>query len=298
MIKSVKVTNNHGESLRMELKNPTSTGFIIGNISGISPGQSELNISDYSVSDGGYLVNARKSTRNITLTILFADFVEESIEELRHKLYKYFPLKKRVVLTFESDRRTTVIDGFVETVDSNIFSSTEGAEISIVCENPWFRSEYETAVPFNSILSRFKFPFSNESITEKLIIMSELENIEGKTIDYNGEIPTGITVRILVHNSFTKIVLFNDLTDEKITIDGTKLPTLLDGDTIEITTYSGNKKAYLYRADTIIANILNAVVYDTDWITIEQGTNAISYQVTGDDTAELEIKYTNLYSGV
>ena len=202
-------------------------------------------------------------------------------------------------MEFATDLRTVMIDGIVETVDGSIFTANEGAEISIVCENPWFRSKANTIVSFNSSISTFEFPFSNESTTENLIEISKISTVDGRTIDYQGEIQTGITITIYVHDPFTKLIIINDLTDELLTIDATYLPQLLDGDIIVITTYSGNKKATLYRNNwTVAINILNAVVYNTDWITIEQGENPIYYQITGDDTAELEISYTNLYSGV
>ena len=62
----------------------------------------------------------------------------ESIEDLRQKSYKYFPLKKSVELTIETDNRYVKTTGYVESNEPNIFSSQEGSLIFFIWSFSYF----------------------------------------------------------------------------------------------------------------------------------------------------------------
>lgn len=91
MIKSVTAVNFKGESIKMDLFHPESSGFIIIKIDGIGPGKATVTKNDSKVYDGGTITSARLPSRNIKMEIQF--LWVNSIEDVRHKTYKYFPLK-------------------------------------------------------------------------------------------------------------------------------------------------------------------------------------------------------------
>ena len=56
MIKSVTVTNPAGDSLKLEMSRPETSGFYIQNIEGLGPSKANINISESATVDGGYYV--------------------------------------------------------------------------------------------------------------------------------------------------------------------------------------------------------------------------------------------------
>ena len=95
MIKSITATNYLGESIKMELARPEKSGFIVHSISGLGPGKAYINTTEVSTDDGGLFNSARLPSRNIVLGLMF--MWKDSIEEARHRSYKYFPLNGKKV---------------------------------------------------------------------------------------------------------------------------------------------------------------------------------------------------------
>ena len=163
MIYSMTVTNFKNESLKLELSNPTPSGLIVTNIEGIGSIQATINTTDMATADGAWFNSARANTRNIVCHLMPMD--EPSVEENRHKIYRYFPVKKKLKLTFDTDTITSVIEGYVETIESDIFSDKESVTVSILCPDPLFYAEGGSEDAFAGIENEFEFPFSDESIT-------------------------------------------------------------------------------------------------------------------------------------
>lgn len=163
MIKAVTVTNFKGESLRMELTNPWESGIVIINMDGIGGGTAQINSTDMATDDGAFFNSARAQVRNILLTLKPLD--NPSVEVNRHKLYKYFQIKKQVTLLFETDTRTSEIKGYVESNEPDIFSQMEQVQISILCLDPFFYAERGTATVFSGVKALFEFPFADDSLT-------------------------------------------------------------------------------------------------------------------------------------
>lgn len=140
MIKSVTVTNYLGDSVKLELMRPEKSGFIVKSINGLGPSNASINTTEVSTNDGALFNSARLSKRNIVFKLLFMNTDTETIEDIRQKTYKYFPMKKGVTLLIETDNRLVSTTGYVETNEPNIFDSKEGSTISIVCPDPFFYS--------------------------------------------------------------------------------------------------------------------------------------------------------------
>ena len=140
MIKSVTVTNYLGESLKMELTNPYDSGIAITDITGIGPGKADINVTELTSSDGSLYNSARLGTRNIVMTLRF--MIAPDIETVRQKSYKYFPIKKELILTFETDNRSCYIAGYVESNEPVIFDENEYTQISIICPDPCSAIDY------------------------------------------------------------------------------------------------------------------------------------------------------------
>ena len=167
MIKSVKVINYLGESIKLELGAPEKSGFLIRSITGLGAGKANINSTDLSTGDGSVYNSSRVLPRNIVFSL---DFLEKpTIEDTRQRSYKYFPIKKHIRLIFETKNRICEITGHVETNEPNIFSKQENTQVSIICPDPYFYSTEKTVTIFSGIEPLFEFPFENNSLTDNLL---------------------------------------------------------------------------------------------------------------------------------
>ena len=120
MIKSVKITNYLNESIELEMRFPEKSGFLIRDIQGVGAGKADINTSDLANDDGSIFNSSRILSRNI---VFFLDLLDTpSVELVRQKAYKYFPLKKKVKMLFTTDSRLCEIEGYVETNEPIVFS--------------------------------------------------------------------------------------------------------------------------------------------------------------------------------
>ena len=303
MIKSITVTNYLGDSLKMELARPEKSGFIVYSVTGLGPGKASINTTEVSTNDGGIFNSARLPARNIVIGLKY--MWQGSIEEVRHRSYKYFPLKKKIKLTIETDTRTAFIEGYVESNEPNIFSKSEGSDISIVCPNPLFYSTEEDAseVVFSGIEAAFEFPFSNESLVDSLLEMSIMHNTVEQVVTYNGDADIGVTITITATDEATNITIYNTGTREIMRIDTSKLKAitgsgLIAGDAITICTVKGHKSITLLRAGKT-TNILNCLNRDADWFSITKGDNVFTYTAeSGASNLLFRINHQVVYEGV
>lgn len=304
MIKAITVTNYLGDSLVLNLARPEESGFVVKSVTGLGPGTANINTTEISTNDGGLYNSSRLSTRNIVITLGF--LWKDSIEDIRQKSYKYFPIKKKLTLLIETDNRQAEIEGYVETNDPNIFSKEEGADISIICPNPFFYSsgaDGSNTTVFYGIDPMFEFPFSNESLYDALLEMGSIQNQHEKVITYNGDAEIGVTITIHAIGEASNITIYNTGTREIMKIDTDKLSALtgsgiIAGDDIVICTVKGNKSIKLLRSGKT-TNILNCLDKNTDWFQLAKGDNIFAYTAqSGSSNLQFKIDNRVIYEGV
>lgn len=302
MIKSITVTNYLGDSLKLELAKPEKSGFIVETMSGLGAGKATINTTEVATNDGSLYNSARVSSRNITLGLRF--LFDPTIEDVRQRSYKYFPLKKKVTLQIETDNRLSEIEGYVESNEPDIFSKEEGADISIICPFPFFYSASgDQTTVFSGVEPEFEFPFSNESLENNLLIMGEIQNKTENVVVYEGDVETGVTITIHALGEATNITIYNVSTRESMFIDTVKLASLtgsgiIAGDDIVICTVKGQKSVTLVRQGDR-TNILNCLGKNADWFQLSKGDNIFAYTAdTGTTSLQFKIENKILYEGV
>lgn len=302
MIKSITVTNHLGDTLKLDLARPDLSGFAVESITGLGPGTATINSSEVSTNDGSIYNSARMSSRNIVISLRY--LWKNSIEEVRHLSYKYFPIKKKVKLLIETDSRLAEIEGYVESNDPTIFSKDEGADISIICPYPFFYSGAgKNYTVFSGIEPMFEFPFGNESLTDPLLIMGEIQNKTENVVYYDGDVESGITITIHAIGEASGITIYNTATREIMRIDTNKIEVytgsgIIAGDDIVICTIQGKKSAVLIR-DGITTNILNCLDRNVDWFKLSKGDNLFAYTAeTGAQNIQFTIESNLVYEGV
>lgn len=307
MIRSVTVTNYLGDSIQLELMRPETSGFIIKSIDGLGPSDATINTTEVSTNDGALYNSARLSKRNIVFKLLFLETDTETIEDIRQKTYKYFPMKKNLTLQIVTDNRTVSTTGYVETNEPDIWdSSGEGCSISIICPDPFFYSAGENGTNetvFYGVQALFQFPFCNDSLTEQLLEFGSIKNQTENVITYYGDSEIGITISIHAIGEATNITIYNTGTREQMSIDTDKLLSLtgsgiVSGDTITIKTMKGSKGITLLRNGKV-TNILNCLKKGCDWFTLAKGDNIFAYSAeSGSSNLQFRIENKIIYDGV
>lgn len=307
MIYSIVVTNYLGDRIKLELGKPDVSGFLIKFITGLGPAKANVNTTEVSTNDGSLFNSARLSQRNIVLDMVFINTVYgESIEDLRQKSYKYFPLKKSVELTIETDNRYVKTTGYVESNEPNIFSSQEGTQISIICPDPYFYSAGEdgnNVTNFYSIDPMFEFPFSNESLDEPLLVFGEIQIKTEGVITYHGDSEIGVMIYIHAIGPATNINIYNTETREVMRINTEKISSLtgkgiVASDDIVINTAKGEKSITLIR-EGVSYNILNCLDKNTDWFMLAKGDNIFAFTAdSGVTNLQFRVENKVIYEGV
>lgn len=301
MIKAVSVTNSLGETLRMVLMNPWLSGIAIKDIKGLGSPEYDVNTSAHGYGDGSVVGSIRAPTRNILLTLY--PLMDKIVEDSRQKLYRFFQVKKPIILTFDLDNRSAMIEGYVESNDPDIFKKRETIQISVICPDPYFRESTITDVRFFGSNPMFEFPFENP-VGQKTLHMSELILDSRAYVNYTGEIDTGFNIEIECKEDPGDITITNLHTNGTFHIDAEKVrlitgKKLETNDIIEINTVVGNRYVSLRRG-TKTYNILAAVNRNAEWFQLLPGPNTFNYARVNTQISTLYVtfRYRRAYSGL
>ena len=309
MIESITVTNSKGEALTIVLADPRSSGFAILGITGIGPVGADISTTSYASRDGAVFNSARVDIRNIVISLIFLGTGTDSIENIRHRSYRCFPIKDKITLKFKTESRECSIDGYVESNEPDIFSQREGTQISVICPDPYFYdNSTRQKVSFYAETGAFAFPFANQGTDTKSIIMGKITKLLNKSFVYDGEGRSGLVVVLDFTGAVTgKITIINKATAQKMIIDTSLFPDgykLKNADRIAIDTNPGSKYVRLAKSvDGAIAktgtNILNCVAVGSEWIEIVHGENDFSITADeGQENIEVSVRSVIRYEGI
>lgn len=160
MLYSLTVTNTIGESLTFELSNPWASGYAIKQIDGLGTPDMNVNTTPYGIGDGSVLGSIKAEYRLITLMLW--PLASPTVETARQRLYRFFQIKKDILLSFNTENRLVTIDGYVQKIEASIFDNPELITIEIKCINPYFHKMANDQTKFYGIQPMFEFPFSVE----------------------------------------------------------------------------------------------------------------------------------------
>ena len=308
MIKSIEVVNYLGESLTMLMGRSGSSGLLITRIEGLQPYRANINTTKFAptikLSGGEAFNSASLEKRNIVMDIQFDDW-SESIETIRQRTYKYFPVGRMLTFYVLTDNRHVKTTGYVEYNESVIFSSSCGTRISIICPDPYFYSASINSLVntnFSGVENAFTFPFSNSSLTEKQLVFGIIHAQTENLIQYTGDVETGLFIYIHALGVIENIKIYNTVTRELMGINTDLLSVLIGdgiiaGDDIIINTTLGSKSITLIR-DGVYYNILNAKD-GVDWLTLVKGDNLFAFTAdSGISFLQLRMENLIVYEGV
>lgn len=303
MIESIKVTNHLGESVLLELKSPEKSGLAVRRIDGLGPVKATLNTLDIASIDGVLFNSATLGSRNIVFDFKFVATATESIEDLRRKTYKYFPIRRNVTLEINTTSRKGIAEGYVESNEPNIFSPDSSTIISVLCPSALFNSDVVVETVFSGSIPNFEFPFENASTTEKLIETGFLLIDKRKTVYYEGDIATGVIILVDFLASVTDLTIYSVTSGQSMTILSSKVASLTGsnfvyGDKLILSTVKGEKYIHLLRGTTTW-NILNALGTNIDWFELLPGDNVFTFSaVSGIDNIQMSVLHNLVFEGL
>ena len=308
MIKSIEVVNYLGESLTMKLGRPGLSGLLITHIEGLQPYRATINTTKFAptnkLSGGEKYNSASLEKRNIVIDIKFDDSLD-SIETIRQRTYKYFPVGRVLTFFVLTDNRHVKTTGYVESNETIIFSNSCGTRVSIICPDPYFYSASINSLVntnFSGIENAFVFPFSNPSLSEKQLVFGIIHAQTENLIEYTGDVETGLFVYIHATGTIENIKIVNTITRELMGINTDLLSLMLAGgivagDDIIINTTLGAKSITLVR-EGVYYNILNAKD-GVDWLTLVKGDNLFAFTAdSGLSFLQLRMENLIVYEGV
>jgi len=301
MIEKIIVTNHLGDTITMEMRFPESSGFLIRSVGGLGPSKAEINQMEVSVLDGSFFNSSRVVSKDITLELGFLE--EPTIETVRQKSYKYFPIKKPVKLEIVTSNRTAYIYGHVESNEPNIFSKQQTTIIVIKCQSAYFLASDSGNVFFGSLNPVFEFPFSNESLVDPLINFGDIVYETSHNIYYTGDADVGMVFNIHSSGLVSGLTIYKPAAGQSISLDSAIITSITGadisaGDDIILSTIVGGKYVKLIRGG-IEYNILNALGKFPNWFKLERGDNLFSYSATlGETYLQFGISFNIVYEGM
>lgn len=280
---SLKVENDRGDSLTLT-NNPDYTPY---KIVGLNPPQATVNSAAHITTDGSSINSVRLENRNIVLYMA----IEGDIEANRIKLYKYFPIKKTVTLYFSNGSREVYIQGTVELIECDLFTSKQVAQISIICPKPYFKDVEYLISNFSDVMPLFEFPFS---IPESGMEFSAIKRNIRKLIVNAGDVESGMVIELFAIGTVVNPVLYDVLKQGKMSLN----ITMQTSDKIVINTNVG-EKSIQFISGGVVSNALGYMGRDSSWFTMGAGDNVFTYDCeSGANNLQITIKTAVLYSGV
>jgi hypothetical protein len=132
--------------------NPT-TKYVITDIAGQGPVKSEIKTSPFGSSDGEAFQSANTPKRNMVFTLGYNPNYakDETVEDLRLALYRILPPKATVNFRMLNSKMEAVsIQGWVESLEPDIWTAEPSVVISIICPLPNFKSLVTTTIQTDS----------------------------------------------------------------------------------------------------------------------------------------------------
>ena len=276
MLETVEIQNKQGLILSLPLRDKSS-GFALKSIEGLGPVKAEITDSKFAQVDGAHFQSSRRDKRNIVMNIGFEPHpTVGSPRDLRNVLYQYALPKSEVVLRFfHTDGFAVETEGYIETLETPIFSKETGATISILCMDPDFLGLTRKTV------INYVAPTGLAPIIE---------------IDYEGTSPTGVAMTLSIGADISSIEFQMTTPFGEVH----RLPfsaPMLNGDRLQIDTRPGHKSALRIRAGAR-SSLLYGVSPTANWFMIHPGGQSQLEAIYDGVTQPLSVSYYERYGGL
>lgn len=256
--------------------------------SGFGPVAAEVAASSRGTANGSKINSSRRGGRNIVLNV----YIHGNVEQNRIRLYRFFTPGHTVKLYYRNGTRDVYTEGVVEATPSDQFTAVQMAQISILCESPYWASAQEIIQDISNVVRAFRFPFA---IAEKGIPFSSIVSYDYANMHNAGEEPTGFVVTIFAREDVTAPVIYNALTNEALRVNG----VLPKGHTMTINTSPGSKRVTITDPAGVVTNAIHRKQTESTWLQLAAGDNYIAYAAeAGAESMLVTLRHRDLFVGV
>lgn len=279
----VIVENQYGEKLNLT----GNKNYELVQITGLTPCNAIINSSNLGLQDGASFNSSKLDVRNITMLIV----PQNNLEKSRIELYKFIRSKQYIKIHLKTNYRSVWIDGYIESVEGDLFANSQRLQPSIICPDPYFKAEEIQYIEFAKVKSEFSFEWT--PIAEGQSV-SSYEQFEKVNIINPSEDETGIILEYTAMGTVLEPTVFNETMRQQFTIEY----EMQLGDKMILNTCRG-KKSLIVIHDGVETNIINRINKSSNWFTLRTGDNVFSHTcVFGAENLFLTMKMQPVYQGV
>lgn len=266
------------------------TEYQVVSIIGLNPPNAQINTTTVVGLDGAKFNSSKLETRQIVITLK----INGDAETNRQMIYSYVPTKQWVKFYFKNANRDVYIEGYVQTVEVDLFSNSQLMQIAILCPQPYFKAIDEVIDNISKVKPLFTFPFSIEVGSPEVI--SSLDANKITNVLNASETETGFTIQITFNGPASTLKIWNTETGDEFSL----AYSFQQGDIVTINTTKGQKAVSLLRNATT-TNLFTAIQQGSVFFQLETGDNHFTYQVDGgadDNEVDIQFIHNTLYRGV
>lgn len=279
---TLKIDNHRGSVT--ELTHNRGRYAVVG-IDGLTRPPTNINTAVAGGIDGSFFNSARVEQRNLVISII----LRGDIETNRQALYTIFPLKSKCTIYFSNKNRDVKIEGFVETLEADLFTMQERAQVSIICPRPYFEDANAIIDELSTTVKLFQFPFS---ISEPISFAENYDEPHAFLTNV-GDAETGFELTADIQADINTLTITNLTTGAYFTVNY----AMQEGDTFTLSTVQGRLNVHLTRGDETI-QLLNYIDEGSSWIKLVSGLNDMTYSTDIEDEFPVRISAVWLYGGV
>lgn len=278
------IENKYGEKLALS----KSPDYNLIKVTGLTPAPATINYSKLATKDGGIFNSSKVEPRNIVLYIQPTANVENS----RVNIYKYIKSKQYIKLYVKNGLRNVWIEGYVESIEGDLYENPQVLQVSILCVDPYFKALEFNDYSLSNVTPVFEFPFTIEN--GETVSMSELSIATETNIHNAGDDETGVEIQLKVLGLALEPTIYNTTTNEHFTIEY----ELYAGDVVILNTKRGEKSLTLIREGVEI-NIINHMARGSKWFNLISGDNVFTYNaIHAPENIQVFVNVQALYEGV
>lgn len=266
--------------------------YILSTLSGVSGLEKTIVSSEIAGVDGVAVHHIRTEPRVIPVTAYVYGKTQAEMYQHRFELISALANTRQAgKLYYSNDYITAVIDAYPQ-IPGNFterIKTYNKCDIQFYCPYHYWSDTTQKSSQLQYFVDEnaFSFPL----VFQDTICFAESSTTI--TIDYNGSVPTPVTI-ILIGEVLSPIIE-NETTGERIEVADVSLSA---GDSLTICTKKGSKSVTLYK-DGITSDAFQLVTPASTFWELQPGKNVIKfYSNKGMTGSSMVITYCNLYEGV
>ena len=291
---TVEIINDINNHLLLDLGNPQASGFIIESITGLGSPDASINMDARAIGNGSRFNSSRGNSRNVVFNLVF-DRTTRPIEETRRLCYKIFPIGKKIDMIFSTKNRVCKTSGYVETNEPDIFSKSEGVQISVLCEDAYLQGVSENVIEFSGITSAFEFPFDNNSLSENLIELSNIYMLQECNVENQGDADTGFVMTIDFKEEVSNLTISKENEYGALSVNDF---TFTESSRLVLSTINGRRYILVENWGVLYQTVNLLDKMSGSWLMLNRGDNVIKVEGTGLNDSFIQVEFPTLYAGV